>query len=114
MFVRKKKNRSGTTSVVVVNKSRGVFKELVTIGISNDESEIEGLYRKAESWIRIHTGTRDVFKEHARAIEEETLARDFLSNIENIVLNGPQLILDQVFRLIGFDSIDDDILKHLI
>jgi transposase len=54
------------------------------------------------------------FKEHARAIEEEKLARYFLSNIENIVLNGPQLILDQVFRLIGFDSIDDDILKHLV
>lgn len=114
MFVRKKKNRSGTTSVVVVNKSRGVFQELATIGISKDEAEIEQLYRQAENWIAIHTGTRDVFKEHARAIEEEKLARYFLSNVENIVLNGPQLILDQVFRLIGFDSIGDDILKHLV
>lgn len=114
MFVRKKRNRSGTTSVVVVNKSRGVFQELATIGVSKDEAEIEQLYRQAENWIDIHTGTRDVFKEHARAIEEEKLARYFLSNVENIVLNGPQLILDQVFRLIGFDSIDDDILKHLV
>lgn len=71
MFVRKKKNRSGTTSVVVVNKSRGVFKELTTIGVSKDEAEIEQLYLQAENWIDIHTGTRDVFKEHARAIEEE-------------------------------------------
>lgn len=114
MFVRKKKNRSGTTSVVVVNKSRGVFKELATIGVSKDEAEIEQFYRQAENWIDIHTGTRDVFKEQARAIEEEKLARYFLSNVENIVLNGPQLILNQVFRLIGFDSIDDEILKHLV
>jgi transposase len=114
MFVRKKKNRSGTTSVVVVNKSRGLFKELTTIGVSKDESQIEQLYRQAENWIVIHTGTRDVFKEHARAIEEEKLARYFLSNVENILLNGPQLILNQVFRLVGFDSIDDEILKHLV
>jgi len=114
MFVRKKKNRSGTTSVVVVSKIKGVFKELATIGVSKDEAQIEQLYRQAENWIDIHTGTRDVFKEHARAIEEEELARYFLSNVENIVLNGPQLILNQVFRLIGFDSINDDILKHLV
>lgn len=32
--LRKKKNRSGTTSVVVVDKSRGDFKELKTIGLA--------------------------------------------------------------------------------
>jgi hypothetical protein len=48
--------------VVVVNKSRGVFQELATIGVSKDEAEIEQLYRQAENWIDIHTGTRDVFK----------------------------------------------------
>ena len=37
-----------------------------------------------------------------------------LSNIENILLNGTQLILNQVFKKIGFDSINDDILKHLV
>jgi len=44
MFIRKKKNRSGTTSVVVVDKSRGGFRELVTIGVSNDSHEIGGIY----------------------------------------------------------------------
>ncbi|MDD2965248.1 MAG: IS1634 family transposase [Bacteroidales bacterium] len=114
MFVRKKKNRSGTISVVVIDKSQGVFKELITIGTAKDQSEVEQLHLQAKKWIDIHTGTRDLFKEHARAIEEEKLARYFLSNIENIALNGPQLILDQVFRLIGFDSISDEILKHLV
>ena len=36
MFVRKKKNRSGTVSVVVADKSSGRFKELKTIGVSSD------------------------------------------------------------------------------
>jgi transposase len=50
MFIRKKKNRSGTTSVVVVDKSRGSFRELVTIGVSNDSSEIESLCRQGKRW----------------------------------------------------------------
>jgi len=37
-----------------------------------------------------------------------------LNNIENILLNGTQLILNQTFKLTGFDAIDDDILKHLV
>ena len=35
MFLRKKKNRSGTVSVVVVDKSQGRFKEIKTIGVSS-------------------------------------------------------------------------------
>ncbi|HOU34498.1 MAG TPA: transposase, partial [Bacteroidales bacterium] len=41
MFVRKKKNRSGTTSVVVAEKRKGAFRELRTIGVSADKYEIE-------------------------------------------------------------------------
>ena len=37
-----------------------------------------------------------------------------LGNIENILLNGTQLVLNQVFKLVGFDAINDDILKHLV
>lgn len=114
MFIRKKKNRSGTTSIVVVDKSRGRFKELVTIGVSDNEEEIAEFYQQANNWIAAHSGIRDIFKEEAKAKEEEKLAHYFLSNVENILLNGTRLILDKVFKQIGFDSIDDDILKHLV
>ena len=33
MFVKRKKNRSGTTSVVVAEKTKGIYKELITIGV---------------------------------------------------------------------------------
>ena len=39
---------------------------------------------------------------------------DINSNVENILLNGTRLILSEVFKLVGFDAIDDDILKHLV
>jgi hypothetical protein len=46
--------------------------------------------------------------------EEKQVTDCFIDNIENILLNGTQLVLNQVFKLIGFNAIDDDILKHLV
>ena len=114
MFVRKRKNRSGTTSVVVVDKTRGVFRELKTIGVSDDKAVIESFCRQGKKWIDAQMGTRDVFNEREREREEKQVVEYLLSNVENILLNGTQLILNEVFRLIGFDAIDDDILKHLV
>ena len=52
MYIRKKRNRSGTTSVVVVSKSSGKYKEIKSFGCSSSEEDIEHLYDKAAEWIR--------------------------------------------------------------
>ena len=114
MFIRKKKNRSGSTSVVVVDKSRKSFKELVTIGISSDNSEIELLCQEGQKWIKTHCGNLDFFDQATREQEEKQVIDYLLSNVEKVLLNGTQLILNQVFKIVGFDSVDDNILKHLV
>ncbi len=114
MYVRKKSNRSGSTSVVIVDKSSGKIHYLKTIGISSDEQEIATFFEQGKKWIDIHCGNRDMFRELDRQREAKQVTEHLLNNIENILLNGTQLILQEVFRLIGFDSIDDDILKHLV
>ena len=114
MFIRKKKNRSGSISVVVVDKSRGGFRELLTIGVSNNSEEIESLCRQGKKWIDSHFGNTDIFEQAAKEKEEKLVTDYLLANVEKILLNGPQLILSQVFKAIGFDSINDDILKHLV
>jgi transposase len=114
MFVRKKKNRSGTTSVVVVDKSGSQFRELKTIGVSSDEKQIAALYQQGKKWISVQCGERDMFAAQAQEIEEKQVTDFFLNNIENVLLNGTQLILEPVFKSVGFDAIDDDILKHLV
>ena len=43
MFLRKRKNSTGTISVVIVDKNNGKYKEIKTIGISSDPSEIDNL-----------------------------------------------------------------------
>lgn len=56
MFVRKKKNRSGTTSIVVVDKHGGKFKEIHTVGIAHNDDEINSLCAKGRQWINNHLG----------------------------------------------------------
>ncbi len=114
MFIRKKKNRSGTTSVVVVDKTHGKYIELKTIGVSSDSSQIDNLIKQAKQWIDAQCGIQDVFCIKAKEQEEKQVTEHLLSNIENILINGTQLILDKVFHLIGFDKIYDDILRHLV
>ena len=49
----------------------------------------------------------------AREKEVEETER-FLSNIDNVLINGTQLLLDQVYDSIGFNQISDEILRHLV
>jgi transposase len=114
MFIRKKKNRSGTTSVVVVNKSNGIFREIKTIGVGKDDADVESLYQQGKKWISAYFGEQDIFEIHDKEIEEKQVTEYLLSNVENILLNGVQLILNQAFGLTGFDAIEDDIFRQLV
>ena len=38
----------------------------------------------------------------------------FLSNIDNVLINGTQLLLNQIYDNIGFNRIPDEILRHLV
>jgi transposase len=114
MFLRKKKNRSGTTSVVVVDKRNGVYREIHSIGVCKDSTELESLYRQGLRWIESCCGNRDIFEIHAKELEEKQVVEYLLSNVENVLINGTQLILNQVFKIIGFDAIEDELLKQLV
>ena len=57
MFSKKKKNRSGTTSIVVAEKTTGSYKELVTIGIAKDAHDIDSL---------VKDGRESISKEESR------------------------------------------------
>jgi transposase len=114
MFVRKKTNRSGTVSVVIVSKQSGRYCEIRRLGTSSDELEVAQLVHQGNDWIRQQTALPDMFEKHEREQVEREIVEHFLSNIENILLNGPQLILNRVYCLIGFDQINDTVLKDLV
>jgi len=114
MFIRKKSNPSGVVSVQIIDKSTGHYKVVKTIGSSSNIRTVEELCKQGRQWIADYLGEQDVFEVFNKKQEELQVTTHLLSNIENILLNGTQLILNQVFKKIGFDSINDDILKHLV
>ena len=116
MYVRKKKNRSGSTSVVVVSKQSGRYKEVYIAGVSSNPVTIEALYQQGLSWVKRQTGiiAPDIFAQHEKEKFDQYNADYFFDNIENIMLNGTELILNQVFNLIGFDKIEDTEFRQLV
>ena len=113
MFVRKKKNRSGSVSIVVVDKSRGRFREVRQFGVAHTEAEADALYTQAREWIRRYAGQQTIdFGGGAVASENEV---DMLvSRIDGVSINGTQLLLNRIYDSVGFNRIKDDVLRHLI
>ena len=112
MFVRKKRNRSGSTSIVVVDKSNGIYREVKSFGASSDADEIGSLSREASAWISKYGGQQLFdFDETQKAITE---TRNTISRIERTLQNAPQSILNRVYDSIGFGAMGDDILRHLV
>lgn len=119
MYVKKIKNRSNTTSVIVSEKISGKYKQLTTIGISSKEHEINQFVKDGQAWIQGEERRRYPeldFNETDRKAKEQEYANvnQFISQIDNIVINGTQLILDRVFDGIGVNQIDDNIFRHLV
>ena len=119
MFIKRKKNRSGTVSIVVAEKISGYYKELTTIGIARTQEEIDSLMIKGRKWIDAEQEHRhprlDLFGEERKKGDAELLsAEQMLSCITNISINGADLILDRVFDNVGFNRIDDKVFRQLV
>lgn len=39
---------------------------------------------------------------------------EMLANIESAMINGTQFILDMIYDAVGFNAIDDDVLRNLV
>lgn len=112
MFVRKKKNRSGTISVVVVDKSHGKFREIKKFGVASTDEEADALYKDAQLWIRHYGGMQYIDFDGTGKTEADI---DYaLTHITKFLLNAPQAILGRVYDSIGFGKVGDDILRHLV
>ena len=113
MFVRKKINRSGTISVVVVSKSHGKFTEVKKFGVAKSEAEADKLFQEAQLWLRTHDGQQELDFDDRRGKELEETAR-VVENMDSVLINGTQLLLNRVYGSIGFNRIPDEILRHLV
>lgn len=113
MFVRKKKNRSGTISIVVVSKVHSKFTEVKSFGVAHSTEEVDMLYRKALYWIHKHGGQQEFDFENAKGREFDETIR-VVDNMDAVLINGTQLLLEGIYNGIGFNKISDEVLRHLV
>lgn len=119
MYIRRKKYPSGNVGIIVVEKISGKMKELTTIGIAKSDEEVEALVKRGQEWIDREQQRRhprlDLFgEERIRSEQERMNAERLLNSITNIAIDGADLILDKVFDNVGFNRIEDDILRKLV
>lgn len=113
MFVRKIIIQSGLVSLQIIAKSKECYHVNNTIGSSSSISEFESLYIQGKRRISSNMGEQDISLARYKALEERQVSESLFSNIENILLNSIQLVLNKVFKLIGFDVIKDIIFWYL-
>lgn len=111
MYVRRKINASGSTSIQVVYKRSGRVKILKTIGSSKITSEIEELYQLAQDEIKslIQSPELPFYQDI-----EQQFVQDFKASIQQLHLVGPELVLGKIFDDIGFGAIADELFRHLV
>jgi len=111
MFVRKKQNSSGSVSVQIVDKSSGRYVVFQTVGSSFDSQEIDYLIKKAKQLILMHMGQSVLpYDQDAELQYVDT----FMNGLNSFALVGPELLLGRLFDEIGFNSIADDLFRHLV
>jgi hypothetical protein len=111
MFIRKKKNTSGSVSVQVIQKIRGKYKVLKTIGSAITRQEIEKLVNLARQEVENITAQPKLFVSETDVAIEQAFA--ILSNA-NIRTLGPEIIFGKIYDNIGFGVIEEHMFRHLV
>ena len=114
MFVRKKRNASGTVSVQVIDKSRGGYRVVHSLGASSNPDIIAGLLQSARDILH---PPRDVQPPLFANEEASDLSvRQFLATLGNADIRtiGPERIFGTLFDRIGFCAVKDSLFRHLV
>jgi len=99
MYIRKKKNKSGSISVQIIEKKSSKYKVVETIGSAKDEIELDRLIQEAN--------TRLVMLDPTLLDYAQALSPHKLSNKDTKVI-GDELILGKIFQDIACDTIPFD------
>jgi transposase len=112
MFIRKKRNKSGSISVQIIDKKNG-YKVIQSIGSSKDIYEIERFCLKANRIIHSpRDGQQSLFRLQS---PEEMVVTNFVENLSNSQIRtvGPELIFGNLYERIGFNEIPGEMFRHL-
>lgn len=113
MFIRKKKNKSGSTSIQLIQKIGRKNKIIKSVGVGTSDREIELLMSIARLELENRLKQPSLFHE-----PEDTLIDSFVASLynEDITLEGPDLVFGSLFNELGYGELleDSEYLKALV
>ena len=106
--VRKKKNKSGSISIHIVDRANRGYKLVESLGSSKDENEIEVLYQKALK--RVDELEKNLFY-FSQESETQIKIKKLLSNLttQNFIPIGDEAIFGTLFNLFQCDKVFEGI-----
>ena len=106
MFIRQKKNRSGSVSVQIISKHGGRYKVEKTIGSGTTQDRIIVLLHQARYELEKMEQRVSLF-----VSDRDTAIEGYLQTLENIQIRtiGPELIFGKIYDAIGFNAIGGDL-----
>jgi transposase len=111
VFVRKLKNRSGSTSVQVIQKVNGRYKVLKTVGCATVLQDIEKLELLAKQEIDRLTAQPKLFLSEKDVLVDKTLSTLENSDVRTV---GPEIIFGKIYDSIGFNQVGEELFRHLV
>lgn len=111
MFLRQKRNKSGSISVQIITKNSGHYKVLKTLGSSSEEQGIAMLLEQGRNEIKRLEAQTSLFISH-----EDVLVESYISNLANSQIKtiGPELVYGKIYDYIGYQQVKEDLFRHLV
>lgn len=111
MFVREKKNKSGSISIQIIQKVNGKSQLIKTMGSAYDQQSIAHLLALGKQEIYRLQGQQGLF-----VFEKDALVESFISELQNAQIRtiGPELVFGKIYDAIGFNTIEEELFRHLV
>jgi hypothetical protein len=111
MFLRQKRNKSGSISGQIISKSRGKYKVFRSLGVGRTEKEIQNLLNLGNQEIERLTLPLRLFESAT-----DTLVEQIFSTLSNsdICTIGPELVFGTIYDSIGFGQLGEELFRHLV
>ena len=111
MYIRKKKNSSGSLSVQVIQKIDGKYKVVKTLGCATTQHEIEKLVHKAKHEILKLQAQPQLFVSENDIVVDQAFSLLDNTSIQTV---GPEIVFGKIYDYIGFNTIKEDLFRHLV
>mgnify|MGYP001013035055 CR=1 FL=1 len=112
MFVRKVRNRSGSQSILIIQKFRCKYRVVKTIDCTTTQHVIEKLEQLAKLEIgRLSGNQQKLFGDETNEIIEKAFSLLSNSSIRTV---GPELIFGKIYDYISFNAIEYELFRYLV